>query len=276
MKRVITMFCPQLDNHSKALISQVLGSAPEQLETRETCEVWRWESTALVCRTELNQIKADADFLILDDGVDIKLACFDMDSTLIRAEVIDELAAELGIKEQVAAITESAMRGEIDFKESFSRRLALLKGLDVACLESVFTRISLMPGARRLMSGLRERGIKTAILSGGFNFFAERVATELGMDVYYANELAQEGSVLTGVMVEPIVDAEFKLQQMKQLAAAQGILSANVLAVGDGANDLPMLQGAGVGCAYHAKPKVQAAAPFAIRYADLSALLVVI
>jgi len=276
MKRVITMFCPQLDNHSKAMISQVLGSAPVQLDSLETCQVWQWSSSALVSRVELNQIKADADFVILDEAVDIKLACFDMDSTLIRAEVIDELASELGIKEQVAAITESAMRGEIDFKESFSRRLALLEGLEVSCLERVYHRISLMPGARRLMMGLQEKGIKTAIISGGFSYFAERVAAELGMDLFYANELAQRDGRLTGVMVEPIVDADFKLQQMKTLANELNIDSANVLAVGDGANDLPMLLGAGVGCAYHAKPKVQEAAPFAIRYADLSALLLLI
>ena len=202
-----------------------------------------------------------------------RLVAFDMDSTLIEAEVIDELAARAGVGEQVAAITERAMRGEIDFSKSFRERVALLQGLDERVLEDVASKLKITEGAEHLISTLRTLGYKTAILSGGFTYFARYLQGRLGMDFVHANELDIEGGKVTGKVTGRIVDGERKAQLLRQLAEAEGIDLQQVIAVGDGANDLPMLSAAGLGIAFHAKPLVQKSAEQSISTLGLDAIL---
>lgn len=190
-----------------------------------------------------------------------RLICFDMDSTLIQAECIDELARRHGVYEQVAAITESAMRGEIDFRESFSRRVALLKGLDVSVMRDIAEHLPITEGTDRLMSVLKTCGYKIAILSGGFTFFGEYLQRRYGIDYVYANELeVGEDGKLTGRYVGEIVDGRRKADLLKLIAQTEKVNLAQTIAVGDGANDLPMLMEAGLGIAFHAKPRVKASA----------------
>lgn len=204
---------------------------------------------------------------------EIQLACFDMDSTLIEIEVIDELARHAGIGEQVSKITERAMRGELDFKQSFAERLALLKGLDASVIEQIKSNLPIMPGARELMMGLKTLGATTMIFSGGFDVFARVVAERLGMSSIFANTLAIENGQLTGQAHPPIVDARRKFELLQQHTQQLGLQPANTLAVGDGANDLEMLGAAGLGVAFHAKPIVRQQAQVAISHNDLSSIL---
>ena len=189
-----------------------------------------------------------------------RLICFDMDSTLVGAECIDELAEKAGVGEQVKAITESAMRGEIDFKESFTRRVALLKGLDVSVMDDIARNLPLNEGLERMMKILKRVGYKTAILSGGFTYFGKYLQQKFGFDYVYANELEVENGKLTGRYVGEVVDGRRKAELLRLLCQFEGIDVAQSVAVGDGANDLPMIGTAGLGIAYHAKPKVKATA----------------
>jgi phosphoserine phosphatase len=208
-----------------------------------------------------------------------RLAAFDMDSTLINIECIDEIADAAGKKAEVAAITEAAMRGEItDFKDSLRRRLALLKGVPVAALEQVLaTRLQFNPGARELCAALKDAGIKLVLVSGGFTFFTRFVAAELGMDYVRSNELEIVDGALTGGLVMQawgeICDGEEKRRMLLQCAAEIGATPAQCMAVGDGANDLPMMGAAGLSVAYQAKPKVREQAMVAIQGAGLDSLL---
>ena len=189
-----------------------------------------------------------------------RLICFDMDSTLIGTECIDELAERAGVGEEVRAITLSAMRGEIDFKESFTRRVALLKGLDEGVMEDIARNLPMNEGLERMMRILKRVGYKTAILSGGFTYFANVLKARFGFDYVYANELEIEDGKLTGRYVGDIVDGHRKADLLRLLCQVEGINLSQAVAVGDGANDLPMISLAGLGIAYHAKPKVQAGA----------------
>lgn len=186
-----------------------------------------------------------------------RLICFDMDSTLIKTEVIDELADRAGVGEQVRAITEAAMRGEIDFNESFKKRVSLLKGLDESVMQEIAENLPIMDGADRLMHILKKCGYKIAILSGGFNYFGNYLKKRFGVDYLYANELEIIDGKLTGKHVGDIVDGKRKAELLKFLAQVEKIELDQVIAVGDGANDLPMLNIAGLGIAFHAKPKVK-------------------
>ena len=187
-----------------------------------------------------------------------RLICFDMDSTLIQAECIDELARRHGVYDKVAAITERAMRGEIDFRESFTERVALLKGLDISVMQDIAEHLPITEGTDRLMKVLKTCGYKIAILSGGFTFFGEYLQRRYGIDYVYANELeVDDNGKLTGRYVGEIVDGRRKADLLKLIAMTEKVNIAQTIAVGDGANDLPMLMEAGLGIAFHAKPRVR-------------------
>ena len=204
------------------------------------------------------------------------LVVFDMDSTLIDAEVIDELALEAGVGEQVSAITEAAMRGELDFQQSFTTRVALLEGLRDDALLAVADRLQLNPGAEFLLSNLKHLGFKTAIISGGFSFFARHLQSRLGIDYIYANQLDIDDGVVTGKVVGEIIDGQRKAQILTEIAHREGLVTEQVVAVGDGANDLPMLGIAGLGIAYRAKPRVRVEAKQAISNNTLAAVLCIL
>lgn len=220
---------------------------------------------------DYRQMQADLMQMSHEQGIDFslqednmyrrmrRLICFDMDSTLIQTECIDELAKRAGVGEQVAAITERAMRGEIDFKKSFTERVALLKGLDADVMKDIAETMPITEGVDRLMTVLKQCGYKIAILSGGFTYFGEYLQRKYGIDYVYANELEiNENNKLTGRYLGDIVDGKRKAELLKLLAQVEKVNLAQTIAVGDGANDLPMLSEAGLGIAFHAKPRVQA------------------
>lgn len=218
----------------------------------------------------------DLDIAVQEDNLyrrSRRLVCFDMDSTLIQVEVIDELAKAAGVGEQVAEITESAMRGEIDFSESFRRRMALLEGMDESVLQKIAEGLPITEGAARLISHLRHFGYKVAILSGGFTYFANYLKEKLGVDYVYANQLDFENGKLTGKVKGDIVDGQMKAKLLLKIAEEEGISPEQVIAVGDGANDLPMLAIAGLGIAFHAKPIVKEQAQHSIANLGLDAIL---
>ena len=202
-----------------------------------------------------------------------RLICFDMDSTLIETEVIDELAQRAGVGEKVKAITERAMRGEIDFKESFTERVALLKGLDASVMEDIARNLPITEGVDRLMFVLKQYGYKIAILSGGFTYFGNYLKRKYDIDYVYANELEIEDGKLTGRYVGEIVDGRRKAELLKLIAQVEHMNLAQTIAVGDGANDLPMLSEAGLGIAFHAKPRVVANAKQSINTIGLDGVL---
>ena len=205
---------------------------------------------------------------------DFGLIAFDMDSTLITIECIDELADFAGRKAEVSAVTEAAMRGEIDYRESLRRRLALLAGLDARVLARVFgERLLLSPGARELLEAAQNAGLRTAILSGGFTYFTERLRIELGFDFATSNELEISGGKLTGRVVGDIVDAAAKGHHLARLTDELGFRKEQVIACGDGANDLLMMAQAGLSVAFHAKPATRAKADVAINFGGLDSLL---
>lgn len=205
---------------------------------------------------------------------DFGLIAFDMDSTLITIECIDELADFAGKKAEVSEVTEAAMRGEIDYRESLRRRLAHLAGLDARVLARVFgERLLLSPGARELLEAVQNAGLRTAILSGGFTYFTERLRIELGFDFATSNELEISGGKLTGRVVGDIVDASAKAHHLARLRDELGLKKEQVIAVGDGANDLLMMGEAGLSVAFHAKPATRAKADVAITFGGLDALL---
>lgn len=202
-----------------------------------------------------------------------RLICFDMDSTLIETEVIDELAIRAGVGDQVKAITEAAMRGEIDFCESFRQRCALLKGLDVSVMQEIAENLPITEGVDRLMRILKKVGFKIAILSGGFTYFGNFLKQKYNIDYVYANELEIENGKLTGNHVGDIVDGKRKAELLRLIAQVENVDIRQTVAVGDGANDLPMISIAGLGIAFHAKPKVKATAKQSISTIGLDGIL---
>lgn len=231
------------------------------------------------------QLKADFMNLAGQQNIDIafqqesmyrrmrRLVCFDMDSTLIQTEVIDELAERAGVGEEVKAITESAMRGEIDFSESFKKRVSLLKGLDESVMKEIAESLPITEGMERLIRILKKSGCKLAILSGGFTYFGNYLKDKYGFDYVYANELEIENGKLTGNYVGDIVDGKRKAELLRLLAQMEKVDIRQTVAVGDGANDLPMLGIAGLGIAFHAKPKVKANAKQSLSTVGLDGIL---
>jgi phosphoserine phosphatase len=265
---------PELNEQQRQSLQQRLGGAPRacgdhfRLEHDQALPQGELEALRRDCGLDINTLPID--FV----AAEVRLLVTDMDSTLISIECVDEIADFVGVKPQVAAITEAAMRGELDFAASLRKRVALLEGLDVAALERVYEeRLQLNPGAETLVAGLKARGIKLALVSGGFTFFTDRLKQRLALDFTLANVLHQEDGKLKGHVEGDIVGAEAKAAFLQQLCGQLGIRPQQVIAMGDGANDLQMLGLAGLGVAYHAKPAVQAQADVAIQYRGLDAVL---
>ena len=273
MPRII-LHCSNLDAASQHLINTTL---PGTVQSHGEYAVL--ESDIRITPEQIKQLRLQLHFDInpLPDDFDptqIRLLMMDMDSTLINIECVDEIADFLGIKPQVAAITESAMRGEIDFQTSLRKRVGLLTGLDCHVLDTVYReRLQLNPGAERLIDGLKQAGIKIALVSGGFTFFTERLQQRLDLDFVMANELDIDQEKLTGHVQGKIVDGTVKAEYLEQTCSALQISSAKAIAMGDGANDLLMMNIAGLGVAYHAKPAVQEQADVVLNHSGLDAVL---
>lgn len=295
-RHIITLLARTIEAESIARVTAIVAAHGlnidqiNRLSGRVPLE--QTEQTTRACvefsvRGDADQSSMRAQFLQAanDLGVDIafqednvyrrtrRLVCFDMDSTLIEAEVIDELAAAAGVGEQVSAITERAMQGELDFIQSFEQRVALLKGLRGDVLQGIAERLPVTEGAERLIRNLRALGYKTAILSGGFNYFGRYLQDKLGIDYVFANELEMENGIVTGRVTGRVVDGKRKAELLRELAAKEGIRLEQTIAVGDGANDLPMLSIAGLGIAFRAKPLVRENAKNAISTLGLDGIL---
>jgi phosphoserine phosphatase len=259
---------------AKPLTEQAISSAwPGELQAVEPGKVFRllFDGDPIAARQALEALEADV-FVRATDAPFPKLFVADMDSTMITVECIDELADYAGVKPQVAEITERAMQGELDFEAALKARVRLLAGLDADVLRRCYEeRVRVMPGAKTLVRTLKARGCRTVLVSGGFTYFADRVAQEIGFDAARSNVLGVRDGVLDGTVAEPILGAEAKLRTLQD--EGQGLDSAATVAVGDGANDIPMLRSAGLGVAFHGKPAVVAAAGAAVRYGDLTAVL---
>lgn len=261
----------------KRLKRLVEGMKIEWLAEREACEISCQTDEFSALRIEMKALMQDKPYdraILPAKGRKKKLLISDMDSTMIRQECIDELADFAGIKQEVAAITEAAMRGELEFKQALTRRVALLKDLEESVLEKVYLeRIELMPGAKTLLATMKAKGVHTLLVSGGFTFFTRRVAEALGFDGEMANSLEIADGKLTGQVVPPILDKESKLLALQKVSEAYELKLEETMAVGDGANDLPMIEAAGMGVAYRGKEVVKRGADAAIDHADLTALL---
>ncbi len=296
-RHIVTVLGRTLTSHHLAALGQVLADQGLSVDTvtrlSERRSLLRPPAMPRSCLefsvrgTPRDRLAMRAALLSLsrDLGVDVavqedsvfrrirRLVCFDMDSTLIQAEVIDELAVRAGVGPAVAAITEAAMRGELDFRESLIRRVALLAGLPETVLAEVAASLQLTEGAERLVRSLKGLGYKIAILSGGFTYFGRVLQHRLGIDFVYANELEVVHGRLTGRVAGEIIDGPGKARRLQAIAAAEGIALEQVIAVGDGANDLPMLQVAGLGIAFQAKPVVREGAGQAISHVGLDGVL---
>ncbi|MDB5690015.1 MAG: phosphoserine phosphatase [Sphingomonas bacterium] len=253
------------------------GCAPgtiRWIDAGEACDL-AFSGDPVAARTALEALPGNIDVVVqAAEGRAKSLIVADMDSTMITIECIDELADYAGIKDQVSAVTEAAMRGELDFEGALDARVALLRGLDEAVLGRCYAeRVRIMPGAIPLVRTMRARGARALLVSGGFTFFADRVAAEIGFDRAISNRLDLAGGALAGTVARPIVGAATKREALIAEAGAIGVTLSATLAVGDGANDIPMIQAAGIGIAYHAKPKTAAAASARIEHGDLTALL---
>ena len=269
----LVVLSPDADSAPAASLARRCGATVRALGLR----AWRLEGAAPPadladwCREH----RVDHAFVPADRRLaDLRLLAMDMDSTLITIECIDELGACAGRKAEIAAITEQAMRGEIDYRESIRRRVALLEGLEEAALDEVYDeRLRLSPGAEALLSECRRRGIATLLVSGGFSYFTERLRERLGLDDTLANVLDIEGGRLTGRILGPIVDAAAKAARFRQALQRLGAARAQTLAIGDGANDLLMFAEAGVSVGYHPKPLIRSRVSHVLDFAGLDGVL---
>jgi phosphoserine phosphatase len=251
----------------------IAGGAPVWLSPGEAAEIpCMIEPNAAAVLAALDHQPVDF-FTIKARGRRKAVLIADMDSTIVTTETLDDLAAEAGFGDQVAAITARSMAGSIDFAQGLRERVALLKGLDLAALERTWRRTEFCSGARELVATMRANGALTALVSGGFTFFTARAAAELGFDLHRANTLLDDGSRLTGLVQEPILDRDAKRTALHEIAAQRGVQLRATLAVGDGANDLAMIEDAGAGVAYHGKNILLERAKLRIDHADLRALL---
>lgn len=280
MRHVVTLIA---DRAGSSLTPAVIGCVREAVGGGETIILSPGEAADIIldAAPDMDAVRAALHRTAIDavatsaEGRHKRLLIADMDSTIVTGETLDELAGFAGIKDQIAAITARAMNGELDFKGALRERVAMLRGLPVDALEHTWQRVRLTPGARELVATMRAHGALTVLVSGGFTFFASRVAALCGFDQYRANTLLDDGTVLTGRVAEPILDRDTKSATLTELATACAVPLSATLAVGDGANDLDMLRGAGLGVAFRAKPTVAAAARARIDHADLRALLFV-
>lgn len=266
---------PALDRQLVEGLQREIGGEINWLHQRVACEIVapKHKSAADLARSFVTGRPVDVAEVPLEARRK-KLLIADMDSTMIEQECIDELADALGIKAQVSGITARAMNGEIGFEDALAERVLLLKGLELSRMEEIRReQITLAPGGRVLVSTMKAHGAHTALVSGGFTFFAEYFAKRIGFDEFLANTLGFDGSALNGKVVPPIIGKDAKVQRLQELVQALRIDLAATLAVGDGANDLPMLKTAGLGVALHAKPIVAAEANVKIDHGDLTALL---
>jgi phosphoserine phosphatase len=244
-----------------------LVGAPDWLAPKIACDIPFEGAASPVAMTAIDAVVVPA------EGRRKKLLVADMESTIIENEMLDELAEFLGLRDRIAAITARAMNGEIDFAGALAERVGLLQGLPVARLDEAARRIRYTPGGATLVATMRKHGAQCALVSGGFTYFTAMVRQALGFDCDFANTLTDDGHTLSGTVAPPILGKEAKLATLQRLAAAQGLGAEESLSVGDGANDLPMLEKAGLGVAFRAKPAVAAAVPARIDHGDLTALL---
>ncbi len=265
----------------QAAVHHIATLAQAQRITPIHAHAWRCEnvndSTAIKTQVEAEALSAQLDATFIAPGkklTDFKLLVMDMDSTLITIECIDEIADMQGLKPQVAEITEAAMRGELEFRESLTRRVSLLKGLDFAALQRVYDeRLRLSPGAEKMLAAVKAAGIKTLLVSGGFTFFTDRMKTRLGLDYTHSNVLEVADGKLTGKVLGGIVDADEKKLTTQRVCAELGIAPSQAIVMGDGANDLKMMQIAGLSVAFRAKPVVRAQADVALNFVGLDGIL---
>ena len=264
-----------------AVVARVAALAGAGAPAALDRHAWRIEGVQLsdAGRAQLDAacLAAHLDYALVDSRMrldDFKLLAMDMDSTLITIECIDEIADMQGLKPQVAAITEAAMRGEIEFQESLTRRVALLKGLDAAALQRVYDeRLALSMGAQPMLDAIRAAGLKTLLVSGGFTFFTDRMKSRLQLDYTHSNVLEIDGGKLTGRVVGGIVDADEKKRTVERVCAAIGCTPGQAIVMGDGANDLNMMRIAGLSIAFRAKPVVRAQADVALNFVGLDGIL---
>jgi phosphoserine phosphatase len=297
---IITLLGPQIDSRHMFEISETITSnglnieSIKRLSGRKSLQSTQSNLRSCIELTvrgipeDISTLRSRFVDISKDFGIDIsfqvdnvyrrnrRMVAFDMDSTLIQVEVIDELAKAAGVGEEVAKITEEAMQGKIDFKESFAKRLSLLEGLDQTVLAKIAESLPLTDGAEHLISTLKKIGYKTAIISGGFQFFGNYLQNKLGIDYVFANQLEIVDGKVTGKVSGMVVDAERKAEVLKELAQKENISLEQVIAVGDGANDLPMLSIAGLGIAFHAKPLVKKNAKHSISNLGLDGILYLI
>ncbi len=279
MSHIVTLIAAPGDTLDSDLIARIrhrIGGGPEQvLSPGEAVDIPCPLAPDLpAIRAALRGRAVDA-VATAEAGRRKRLLVADMDSTILDAETLDELAEQAGLKDEIAAITRRSMNGEIDFADALRQRVAMLKGLPCDALEAAWRSVRLMAGARELVGTMRAHGATTVLVSGGFTWFTSRVAHLLGFDIHHANTLLDDGSVLTGKVAEPVLDRDAKRDTLVTITAAKRLDRAQTMAVGDGANDLDMLREAGLGIAFHAKPIVAAAIPARIDHADLRALLFV-
>jgi phosphoserine phosphatase len=294
---IVTLLCRRLSARQVSLATEIFMSHGLNIETirrlSKPHSLTEQENTAYTCvefgvrGCPQDLLKLKEQFLELSskEGMDLafqkddvfrrnrRLVVFDMDSTLLKIEVIDELARQMNVVDQVSKITEAAMNGEIDFDESFRRRVRLLKGMPRSVMDNIIEDMPLNEGAERLVKTLKSVGYKVAILSGGFIYFVEALKTRLGIDYGFANALEFDGDIATGEVKGEIINGQRKLHYMKQIAEQEGVALKQVIAVGDGANDLPMLSAAGLGVAFRAKPLVKASADHSLTATGLDGVL---